>query len=49
MLPRSREIADAHTAVYFAGTQVGAHNPRWDAVNILCRALVEMSVLRVIV
>jgi hypothetical protein len=47
LLPRSREIADAQTAVYFVGAQIGAHNPRWDAVNILCRTLVEMMVLNI--
>ena len=49
LLERSREIADVQTAAHFTGTHSGAHNPRWDAVNILCRTLVEMSVLRVIV
>lgn len=49
LLLRSREIAEAHTGVYFAGIEIGAHNPRWDAVNILCRTLIEMSTLNVIV
>lgn len=49
MLPRSRGLADVHVMMHFSGTQIGAHNPRWDATSLLCRALVELSVLNVIV
>lgn len=44
---RAREAASPYVREHFAGTQLDAHHPRWDAVDILCRVLIEMSMLRV--
>lgn len=44
---RARDAAAPYVRQHFAGTQLGDHHPRYDAVNILCRTLVEMSILRV--
>jgi len=47
LLKRSRELAVDCVAQHFAGSSVGPHNPRWDAVKILCRVLLAMTALRV--